>query len=862
MTAPSIRVNGGTAGVKAAVSASAAVTATLDSTAGVRSCVWSVISTDETTSTASYTLVQSGSVGQNVAFTSLTAGTAMLLKVVINGGINLQTGLADADETTATVKVGVLTSAGYWVGVAGEEMEHDSTFGSTEIINAGIRLASTLSPSGIAVHIVKAATAAALPANTRSGNVLTANANGAFAAVDGATVNVGEYFIAQNEGGGASHVNNGVYSLTTAGDGSNPWTATRATYFNESGELIQGTRFTVQSGTTYGGRERYFVTSGATINVTALEFDAMPYAPDDAQYLVRTANTHLSNETAIDAITSTVEWESTSVVPIGAKRTDAATATLVDVAQCTALSSGASAAGFGPAVKFLGEFGGAAENYGRLGFAATDVSGGSEDTKAVIQTRTAGAALATCAEIASTGVRADGGLDALTATTLPVGGTVATRVDIGRSGQTVRTIAGTEEHYTGATAIRTDVFALAGCYDQYVAGVAEVVSACTQAAAGAGTFRRIAAGQGAAGSAGGNLELRVGYGGTGGADAPGNLDVDLGAAVANVTGKQRWVNSGGGVLGTAGQVAGPYFEIESGAVCTSGISLKSSAGNIRVDVADATIAGYDGGTLGYTINAASGGAGAFKWEGAAVTSASVEIVQPTGTGATTGRTLTVKASDGQAQSGGSANNNGGVLDLRSGAAGTGGGGAAGTPGDVTIRTGSSTRLTIAGDGTTATFTPEVIAPSLDYAGALTVGANSATQLDLAQTGVNTNIHGPAIISERAEAMYYVSEIGASPGTTGSIDLDFLTCQSINIGQLTGNLIIAVQNVFAGVTYKVVARQHASAAKTTTWAADVGFASGQDAIGTTVDTYTVWTFFCHSDGLLLCTSRQADITAPS
>jgi hypothetical protein len=420
MTAPSIRVNGGTAGVKAAVSASAAVTATLDSTAGVRSCVWSVISTDETTSTASYTLVQSGSVGQNVAFTSLTAGTAMLLKVVINGGINLQTGLADADETTATVKVGVLTSAGYWVGVAGEEMEHDSTFGSTEIINAGIRLASTLSPSGIAVHIVKAATAAALPANTRSGNVLTANANGAFAAVDGATVNVGEYFIAQNEGGGASHVNNGVYSLTTAGDGSNPWTATRATYFNESGELIQGTRFTVQSGTTYGGKERKLATSGATINVTALEFDAFAYAPNDVAYLTIGASSLLSNETNISAVTSTVDFASTTVTPLSVSRTDAATTTSVDAFKVVALSAGSAAAGFGVSCLYQGEFGGAAENYGRLGFTATDVTGATEDTKCVIQTRTAGAALATCAEFSGT---------AITLAALAGGGTQAVQVD-------------------------------------------------------------------------------------------------------------------------------------------------------------------------------------------------------------------------------------------------------------------------------------------------------------------------------------------------------------------------------------------------------------------------------------------------
>lgn len=60
-----------------------------------------------------------------------------------------------------------------------------------------------------------------------------------------------------------------------------------------------------------------------------------------------------------------------------------------------------------------------------------------------------------------------------------------------------------------------------------------------------------------------------------------------------------------------------------------------------------------------------------------------------GTGANAGSALTIRAQDGQAQTGGNNNNNGGNLLLQGGAAGTGGGGAAGTPGVIALYAGSA-----------------------------------------------------------------------------------------------------------------------------------------------------------------------------
>jgi hypothetical protein len=95
LASPNFRINGNAVGVPANVSAASAVTATLDSTDGVSQVEWFIASTDETTTIGDYTLVQSGSVGQTVTTTSLTAGTAARLRSRINGGVNPSTGLPD-----------------------------------------------------------------------------------------------------------------------------------------------------------------------------------------------------------------------------------------------------------------------------------------------------------------------------------------------------------------------------------------------------------------------------------------------------------------------------------------------------------------------------------------------------------------------------------------------------------------------------------------------------------------------------------------------------------------------------------------------------------------------------------------------
>lgn len=144
MPSPAFRINGGGVGVKASVAAGGAVTAIINDISGVRSVAWSIVHTDETTSPASYALVQSGAVGQQVDTTALTAGTSATLQAVINGGLDIASDVA-SDTTRATCKFYVALN-GYEVLNAGEleddNREASATHGAVDPLNKAIRAAS------------------------------------------------------------------------------------------------------------------------------------------------------------------------------------------------------------------------------------------------------------------------------------------------------------------------------------------------------------------------------------------------------------------------------------------------------------------------------------------------------------------------------------------------------------------------------------------------------------------------------------------------------------------------------------------------------------------------------------------------
>lgn len=117
---------------------------------------------------------------------------------------------------------------------------------------------------------VRVATAAALPAYTRTGNVITASANGALAAVDGVTLVATDRLLVKN---GAAGADNGIYTVTQVGAGGTPYILTRASDADASAEVTAGMYVWVSEGTANADTGWLLTTDDPiTLNTTALSF--------------------------------------------------------------------------------------------------------------------------------------------------------------------------------------------------------------------------------------------------------------------------------------------------------------------------------------------------------------------------------------------------------------------------------------------------------------------------------------------------------------------------------------------------------------------------------------------------------------
>jgi hypothetical protein len=125
-----------------------------------------------------------------------------------------------------------------------------------------------LSPSRLA-------TAAALSANTYNngssgvGATLTANANAALS-VDGTAVNVNDVVLVKNE---ATAANNGIYTVTQTGSGSAPYILTRATYFNQSSNMLKGDYTFISAGSANINSAWTLSATVTTVGTTAVTFN-------------------------------------------------------------------------------------------------------------------------------------------------------------------------------------------------------------------------------------------------------------------------------------------------------------------------------------------------------------------------------------------------------------------------------------------------------------------------------------------------------------------------------------------------------------------------------------------------------------
>lgn len=126
----------------------------------------------------------------------------------------------------------------------------------------------------------RAATITALPAHTRSGNVLTASSNGALPAQDGVTLILNDVLLVKDEGSGTS-LENGPYSVSNVGSPSTAWALTRTTNADTSVEVVSGIYNIINEGDTLVGSTWFLSTPNPiTLNTTTLTFSQIGSATD------------------------------------------------------------------------------------------------------------------------------------------------------------------------------------------------------------------------------------------------------------------------------------------------------------------------------------------------------------------------------------------------------------------------------------------------------------------------------------------------------------------------------------------------------------------------------------------------------
>ena len=116
---------------------------------------------------------------------------------------------------------------------------------------------------------VKVATTGGLAGTyATGGQTLTANSNGAIQ-VDGVTLSANDRLLLKDQATGSQ---NGIYTVTTVGDGSNAFVITRALDFNTSAEVGAGAFMFVEAGNTNAGKSFIQSATGPTLDTDALTF--------------------------------------------------------------------------------------------------------------------------------------------------------------------------------------------------------------------------------------------------------------------------------------------------------------------------------------------------------------------------------------------------------------------------------------------------------------------------------------------------------------------------------------------------------------------------------------------------------------
>lgn len=208
-------------------------------------------------------IVEDGTITHNATGVA-PAGSALIWEADTDGS----TVIAIRDRRSPSVILGVLLKA-LGLDALGQKVVNvaDPT-AATDGVNYQTLLAIA-SAAGV-VKMARAATTAALPANTYLNGVITASANGALANQDGVALVVGNRLLVKNE---AAALKNGIYTVTQVGTGGTPFILTRATDYDSAAEILAGSLVSVSEGTTQADSLWALTTDGTVVvGTTALAF--------------------------------------------------------------------------------------------------------------------------------------------------------------------------------------------------------------------------------------------------------------------------------------------------------------------------------------------------------------------------------------------------------------------------------------------------------------------------------------------------------------------------------------------------------------------------------------------------------------
>jgi hypothetical protein len=170
-----------------------------------------------------------------------------------------------------------------------------------DAVSAGLTI---LAPSTYATAAILPNTPTYANGTAGVGATLTAGANSTLT-VDGTVAALNSVVLVNNQ---ASAFQNGIYTVTNAGSGSAPWVLTRATYFNQSSNMLKGSYTFITAGTANINTAWVLAATTTTVGTTAVNFNkfSQPSGVNSLNSLSGSLNIAAGNGTSVSASGSSV----------------------------------------------------------------------------------------------------------------------------------------------------------------------------------------------------------------------------------------------------------------------------------------------------------------------------------------------------------------------------------------------------------------------------------------------------------------------------------------------------------------------------------------------------------------------------